>query len=90
MVTTKFEANITFGAAKLKLIQRIYNFRVSHPKCKIYLALAEIYACIRFPRVHADLTEAFGFMAKKLYFLATSMVLDPSLQLVFGTILKSN
>jgi hypothetical protein len=35
MTTTEFEANITFGAAKLKLLKRIYNLRVSHPKRKI-------------------------------------------------------
>ena len=74
MTSTEFEANITFGRAKLKLLQRIYNLRVSHPKRKIYLALADICACFRFPRVHADLTGAFGFMAERLYFLATSMV----------------
>ncbi len=74
MMTTKCKANITFGAAKLQLLQRIYNLRVSHPKRKIFLALADICACFRFPRVHADLTGAFGFMAEELYFLATSMV----------------
>ena len=74
VTTTEFEANITFGAAKLKLLQRIYNLRLSHPKRKIILALADICACFRFPRVHADLLGAFGFMAEELYFLATSMV----------------
>ena len=57
MTTTEFEASITFGAAKLKLLQRIYNLRVSHPKRKIYLALADITACFRFPRIHTDLRE---------------------------------
>jgi len=74
MMNTEFEANVTFGRAKLKLLQRIYNLRVSHPNCKIYLALADISACFRFPRVNADLTGAFRFMAEKMYFLATSMV----------------
>ncbi len=74
MTSTEFEANITFRRAKLKLLQRIYNLRVSHPNCKIYLALADISACFRFPRVNADLTGAFRFMAEKMYFLATSMV----------------
>jgi hypothetical protein len=74
MTTTEFEASITFGAAKLKLLQRIYNWRISDPNSKIFLALADITACFRFPRVHADLTGAFGFMAEKMYFLATSMV----------------
>jgi hypothetical protein len=74
VTTTKFEANITFGMAKLKLLQQIYNWRVSHPTSIIYLALVDITACFRFPRIHPDLTGAFGFMAEGLYFLATSMV----------------
>jgi hypothetical protein len=74
IITTKFEANITFGLAKLKLLQRIYNWRISHPDSKIYLALADITACFRFPRIHTDVTGAFGFMAEGLYFLAMSMV----------------
>jgi hypothetical protein len=74
MTTTEFEASITFGAANLKLLQCIYNWRISNPNSKIYLALADITACFRFPRVHADLTGAFGFIAEKMYFLATSMV----------------
>ena len=65
MTTTEFEASITFGTAKLKLLQRIYNWRISDPNSKIFLALADITACFRFPRVHADLTGAFGFMAEK-------------------------
>ena len=76
MMTTEFEANITFGVAKLKLLQRIYNLRVSHPNCKIYLALVDIAACFYFPGVHADLTGAFAFMAEKMYFLATRKVFE--------------
>jgi hypothetical protein len=63
-MTTKFEANITFGTAKLKLLQQIYNWRVSHLTSKIYLALANITACFCFPRTHPDLTGAFRFMAE--------------------------
>ncbi len=59
VTTTEFEANITFGTAKLKLLQRIYNWRVSHPTSIIYLALADLTACFRFPRIHPDLTGAF-------------------------------
>jgi hypothetical protein len=45
ITNTEFEANITFGLAKLKLIQQIYNRRVSHRKSKIYLALTDVTAC---------------------------------------------
>ena len=71
---TEFEADIDFGNAKMNLLIRIYNWRISYPQMKIFLALADITACFRFPRIHADLTGAFGFMAENLYFLATSMV----------------
>ena len=71
---TKFEANIDFGHAKMNLLQRIYNLRISFLQKIIYLALTNITACFWFPKVHADLTGAFGFMAKHLYYLATSMV----------------
>jgi hypothetical protein len=71
---TKFEANINFGNAKMNLLIRIYNWRINYPRMKIFLALANITACFRFLRIHADLTGAFGFMAENLFFLATSMV----------------
>jgi len=71
---TEFEASIDFGHAKANLLQQIYNLRISFPREIIFLALADITACFRFPRVHADLTGAFGFMVDHLYFLATSMV----------------
>ena len=51
---TKFKANIDFGHAKMNLLWRIYNLRVSFPREIIFLALADITACFRFPRVHAD------------------------------------
>jgi hypothetical protein len=74
VTTTEFEANIDFGQAKIKLLTRIYNWRVANPKRKTYLALADITACFQFLRIHADVTGAFGFVADNLYFLAMSMV----------------
>jgi hypothetical protein len=38
------------------------------------LGLADVKACFRYPRIHTDLTGAFGFIADKLYNLATAMV----------------
>jgi hypothetical protein len=40
----------------------------------ILLGLADVKACFRYPRIHTDLTGAFGFIADKLYNLATAMV----------------
>ena len=68
------EAEIDFGKAKLNLLINIYNWRISYPKEVIYLALADITACFRFPRIAADVAGAFGFVAEGKYFVSTSMV----------------
>ena len=68
------EAEIDFGKAKLNLLINIYNWRISYPNEKIYLALADITACFRFPRISADVAGAFGFVAEGKYFVSTSMV----------------
>jgi hypothetical protein len=68
------EAEIDFGKAKLNLLINIYNWRISYPKEVIYLALADITACFRFPRISADVAGAFGFVADGKYFVSTSMV----------------
>ncbi len=36
--------------------------------------MADVKACFCFPRIHADLTGAFGFLAGGYYNLATAMV----------------
>ena len=68
------EAPITFGHVKMQLYTDIYNTRVSYPTLTILLAMADVKACFRFPRIHADLTGAFGFLAGGYYNLATAMV----------------
>ena len=68
------EAPITFGHVKIQLYTDIYNTRISYPTATILLGMADIKACFRFPRIHPDLTGAFGFMADGLYNLATAMV----------------
>jgi len=56
---TELKANIDFGLAKMKLLIGIYNWRISYPQMKIFLALADITACFHFPRMHADVTGAW-------------------------------
>ncbi len=68
------EAPITFGHVKIQLYANIYNTRVSHPNDVILLGMADIKAGFCFPRIHPDLTGAFGFMAGGYYSLATAMV----------------
>jgi hypothetical protein len=68
------EAPITFGHIKLQLHINIYNTQISHPYVVILLGMADIKACFRFPRIHPDLTRAFGFLAGGFYNLATAMV----------------
>jgi hypothetical protein len=74
VTTTNLEAYIDFGRAKTNLFINIYNWQVSHPDKIIYLALADITACFRFPRISADVTKAFGIMAEDYYYFSTSHV----------------
>jgi hypothetical protein len=68
------EAPVTFGHVKSQIYMDIYNKCISYPTATILLGLADITACFRYPRIHADLTGAFGFIADELYNLATAMV----------------
>ncbi len=68
------EAPVTFGHVKSQIYMDIYNARISYPTARILLGLADVKACFRYPRIHTDLTGAFGFIADKLYNLATAMV----------------
>ena len=52
----------------------IYNTRISFPDATILLGTADIKACFCFPRIHADLTGAFGFNAGGYFNLAIAMV----------------
>ncbi len=74
ITTTDLEADINFGQAEMKFFINIYNWRVSFPRKPIYLVLADITVCIRFPRISADITGAFVFLADGLYFLSTGHV----------------
>ncbi len=68
------EAPVMFGHVKSQIFLDIYNMRISYPTATILLGLADVKACFRYPRIHADLTGAFGFIADELYNLATAMV----------------
>jgi hypothetical protein len=68
------EAPVMFGHVKSQIYTDIYNMRISYPTAMILFDLADVKACFRYPRIHADLTGAFGFIADKLYNLATAMV----------------
>jgi hypothetical protein len=72
------KAPITFGHIKIQLYTDIYNTRISHPNDVILLGMADIKACFCFPRIHPNLTGAFGFMAGGYYNLATAMVFGSS------------
>jgi len=68
------EAEITFGNTKMEFYIDLYNMRISYPTCMILIATSDCKACFRHPRVHPDLTGAFGFLALEMYLLATAMV----------------
>ena len=60
---TDNEPEVTFGTSKIAFYWLIYNMRASFPDTPIFLALADIKACFRYPRIHPDLTGAFGFFS---------------------------
>jgi hypothetical protein len=68
------EAPVKFGHVNSQIYTNIYNTSISYPTARILLGLADVKACFRYPRIHADLTGAFGFIADKLYNLATAIV----------------
>ncbi len=68
------EAPVTFGHVKSQIYMDIYNTHISYTTATILLGLADVKECFRYPRIHADLTEAFGLIADELYNLATAMV----------------
>ena len=61
------KAPITFRHVEIQLYIDIYNTRISHPYVVILLGMAAFKACFRFPRIHPDLTGAFGFMEGGFY-----------------------
>ena len=65
------EAPVMFGHVKSQIYTDIYNTCISYPTAMILLGLADLKACFRYPRIHADLTGAFGFIAEDLNNLAT-------------------
>ncbi len=68
------KAPVTFGRVKSQICTDIYNTCISYPTATIYFGPADVKACFRYPRIHAELTGAFGFIADKLYNLARVMV----------------
>ena len=50
----------------------------SYPQASILLALADTKACFSFPRIHPDLTGAFGFLINNFFCLAVAMVFGSS------------
>jgi hypothetical protein len=68
------KAPVTFGHVKSQIYTDIYNTCISYLAATILLGLAEVKVCFRYPRIHADSTGAFGFIADELYNLATAMV----------------
>ena len=72
----KNKAPITFGTTKMQFLVDIYNTRISFLDAPILLGTANIKACFRFPRIHANLTGTFGFIAGGYFLLAIAMVFD--------------
>ncbi len=65
---------VMFGHVKSQIYMDIYNTCIRYPTATILLGLADGKGCFGYPRIHIDLTGAFGFIADELYNLATAMV----------------
>ena len=74
ITTLNDEVEITFGDVKLLFYAYVYNMQISYPYADILLALANVKACFRFPRMRPDLAGAFVFFADDVYCLATVVV----------------
>jgi hypothetical protein len=68
------EAPVMFGHVKSQIYMDIYNAHISYPTATILLVLADVKAYFQYPRIHTNLTGAFGFIADELYNLATATV----------------
>ena len=90
MITTKFEASITFGEAKLKLLQWIYNWRISNPSSKIYLALADITACFCSQEFTPILRVPSDSWLRNYTSLRQAWFLDPMLLPEVGSLPQGN
>ena len=74
ITSTELEAEITFGNVEQLFLRHLYNLQVTYPNLEIFITMADIKACFRFPRICPDLAGAFGFFPDGFYFLATAIV----------------
>ncbi len=65
---------MTFGHVKSQINMDNYNTRISYLTATILLGLADVKACFWYPKIYADLTGAFGFIADDLYNPAMAIV----------------
>jgi len=68
------ELEVSFGNTFPKLCAWIWNLRITYPNEDILLAFVDISSCFRFPRIAADLAEAFGFIVGTCFFAANAGV----------------
>jgi len=79
ITSIEHEAPITFGNSKKLNLQDIWDARVRFPDTPILQATADIKACFRFGRIHADLTGAFGFVAGGYFNASVGMVFSSNI-----------
>ncbi len=70
------ELPVTFGHFKSQIYMDIYNTSISYQTATILLGLANVKVCFWYPRIHAELAGAFGFIADELYNFAMAIVFD--------------
>ena len=62
ITSTDDEAEVTFGMVKTLFYVYLYNLRISFPSSDILLAMADVKACFRFPRIWPCLAGALVFL----------------------------
>ena len=78
LAPTTDEAEVIIGAAKLDFYWLIYNMMISFSNSPIFLVLADVKVCFRFPRIHPELSRAFGLLISNLFCVTEAMVSSKS------------
>ena len=71
---TELEAILTFGCVHMRFCIWIYNLKISFLMEDIVLAFIDISSCFRWPRIHPDLVDVFGFMIGPLFYAVNVIV----------------
>jgi hypothetical protein len=67
------EEDCKFGSAREKILQRIYNLRVSYPDKDIIVHANDVKSCFRQVKLHPDIMGAFSYIISDLLYLSCGL-----------------